>query len=124
LWQYRLLMPGWGDTGVANIGNDAGDGTILPVQRLAALGIIPRQSRQPTLDRRQGLPFASGGPGGQRGYVEADDLRVGRQERVPLPSAPTRKLLPVRLIGAASVGGTGRHGRAEGGVGRFFPMSR
>ncbi len=81
LGQHRFLLPGRGGVRVADAGHDGGDMAVLPVERLAALGIIPGQRRKPALDRRHGVWLLVAGrlAGGAGGDVEADDLRIGRQ---------------------------------------------
>ena len=98
-------MPGRGGVLVADAGHDGGDVTVLPVERLAALHIVPGQRGQPAFDGRDGVRLLdarrlSRGAGGN---VKADDLGIGRKHLDALASAPTRKMLPVGGIGAAGV---------------------
>ena len=129
LGQHRLLLPGRGGVLVADAGHDGGDMAVLPIERLAALRIVPGQRRQPAFDRRHriGLLVAGRRSRGAGGDVEADDLRIGRKQLDALASAPVRKMLPVGGVGATGVGRTRRLdivARAVGEVLQMRPQSR
>lgn len=99
--------------GVADARKHRGDMAVLAVEGQAALGIVPGDRRQSTLDRRDRTLLAAAdrragrGATGTGGDVEAYGLRVRRQGLQPLPAAPSGKMLPIGGIGFAGVGGTG-----------------
>ncbi len=97
--------------GVADAGEHGGDMAILAVEREPALGIVPGDRGQPSLDRRHRIRLAAGDrrtrggvtATGTGGDVEADGVWVGRQDLQPLAAAPSGKMLPVGGIGFARV---------------------
>ena len=92
LGQDGFLLPRRRGVGVADAGHHGGDMAVLAVERLAALGIVPGQRREPALDRRHRVRLAVAGrrAGGAGGDVEADDLRI-RAAAARDPGAGTRR---------------------------------
>lgn len=80
--------------------------TVLSIQWLTALGKIPGERREPSLDRRYGVGVfvsrdSSGGTGRD---VEAHGLWIRRKHLKTLSAAPAGKVAPVGGIGAPRVG--------------------
>ena len=126
LGQHGFLLPRRRGLGVADAGEHGGDMPVLAVERLAALGIIPGQRREPALDRRHRVRLLVGRrrAGGAGGDVEADDLRIRGQEREVLAPAQARKMPPVGGVGAPGVGRACCLDIVAGAIGERLEMSR
>ena len=69
-------------------GEHGGDVPVLAVDRLAALGEIPHERREPPLDGADRARLRAGRAGGAGGDVEAENLRIRGQGREVLPPRP------------------------------------
>lgn len=100
--QDGLLLSGRRGVFVADAGEHGGDMAVLPVERLAALRVVPGQGRQPAVDRRHRLfvPLRCRGLGRD---VKANNLWIWRQRIERLAPAPGAKMLPVGGVGATGV---------------------
>lgn len=68
---------------VADAGHHRGDMAVAAIEPEAALHTVPRERRQPELDRRHGFLLACDRTGGERGDVQPYRLRIGRHRAEP-----------------------------------------
>ena len=117
LGQDGLLLLRRAALGAADPRQHGGDVPVLAVDRLAALGEIPRERREPPLDRADRARLRAGRAGGAGGDVEAENLRIRGQGIEVLPPRPGGKMSPVGGVGAVGVWRCGGAGVVAGGLG-------
>ena len=115
--QHSLFLLGWPALGAANAGEHGRDMPVLAVHRLAALGEIPHERRQPPLDRADRARLRARRAGGAGGDVEPEDLGIRGQGGEVLAAGPGRIMPPVGGIGAGCVGRGCGAGVVAGGLG-------
>ena len=115
--QHSLFLLGWPALGAANAGEHGRDMPVLAVHRLAALGEIPHERRQPPLDRADRARLRARRAGGAGGDVEPEDLGIRGQGGEVLAAGPGRIMPPVGGIGAGGVGRGCGAGVVAGGLG-------
>ena len=103
--------------GAPDAGEHGRDVAVLAVERLAALGEIPHERRQPPLDGADRARLRAGRAGGAGGDVEAENLRIRGQHKEVLPAGPGAIVAPVGGVGAVCVWRRGGAGIVAGGVG-------
>ena len=113
-----LLLVGRPGVPAADAAHHLGDVAVGAVERLAALGAVPGDGREPALDGAHRVRLFAGGRGLRRrgGEVEADHLRVRGQGVELLAPAPGGVVAPVGGIGALGGGGLGAAGVVSGGL--------
>ncbi len=105
--------------GAADAGEHGRDMAVLAVEGQGALGEIPDERREPTLDRGDGpRPAARAlGAGSERREIEADAFGVGERSKVEaLAGAPAQIVAPVGGVGAVGVPRGRRAGVRPGGL--------
>ena len=117
LGQDRLLLLGRAALGAADPRQHGGDVPVLAVDRLAALGEIPLERREPPLDGADRARLRAGRAGGAGGDVEAENLRIRGQGGEVLPARPGGVMAPVGGVGAVGVWRRGGAGVVAGGLG-------
>jgi hypothetical protein len=121
-----LLLVGRAGMAPPDPAHHFGDVAVGAVERLAALGAVPGNGREPPLDGAHRARLLARGRGLRRrgGEVEADHLRVrGQGFEVPAP-APGGVVAPVGGIGALRCGGLGAAGVVPGGLRQALQMDR
>ena len=98
---------------VADAGHDRRNVPVFAIKREAALGIVPAEGGEAPFDGRDGAGLvaprsrANGTAGSAGCDVEPDGLRVWWERSQIGPPTPGRKMLPVRGVSLAGIGGAG-----------------
>ena len=82
---------------------------VLAIERETSLCIVPTERGKAALDCGNGIGLGSslGRPGGAGGNIEPNGLWLWWEGNQVGPPAPSGKMLPVRGISLAGIGGTG-----------------